>query len=411
VARLSLWKEGKHTNDFKFHDRVISEQFTVGGTGVFIHKYLGPGAQADTGDPTQPGISDPTELDIQDILFMENRDRKYAQDIYKMRCMYKLSDTEFDLSQFGLFLSQDMLFITFHLKDMYDTLGRKLMAGDVLEMPHLNEYYHLDESVPHALRKYYLVQEGNRPAEGFSPTWWPHLWRVKVTPLVDSEEIEDLLEHIGCDGEPLDDILADPSCKYPPGESIDDKLLDFNDKIVEEAENQVPASGYDTTSFYVAPVDENGDYRDPKNLRADLTIIPFTTDPLTADNGLMNADVIGQSPVCDIQSGRVYLLGDGHAPNGYPVTEAIDFPEEALIGDFVLRIDYLPNRLFRYNGKHWVKVEDAVRTTLTAGRDETLLGGFVNNENVSNGKVTDNCKGTTEERQVLSEILRPKADN
>lgn len=411
MPRLSLWKDGLHTNDFKWHDRNISEQFTVGGTGMHLHKYLGPEEVIGSDDATQPDILDPSEVDIQDILFLENRDRTYAPDIYKLRGMYQMSDTEFDLSQFGLFLSQDTLFITFHLKDMYDTVGRKIMAGDVLELPHLKEYYGLDEDVPAALRRYYMVQDGSRPAEGFSPTWWPHLWRVKVTPLVDSQEVANLFDALGEDGEPRDDALADPEDMYPPGDSLEDKLLDINDDIVEQAENDVPASGYDTTSFYVAPVDAEGQYIDPVNLRADGTLLPGTNDPFTADNDMMNADVIGLSPQCEIQSGRVYLLGDGNAPNGYPVVEAIEFPETALIGDFILRIDFLPNRLFRFNGTRWVMIEESVRTSLTAGREETLLGGFVNNTSSISGKTTDNCAGTTEERQALSDILRPKADN
>ena len=45
MARLSLWKDGKHSNDYKFFDRRISEMFTVGGTGILCHKYLGPVTQ------------------------------------------------------------------------------------------------------------------------------------------------------------------------------------------------------------------------------------------------------------------------------------------------------------------------------------------------------------------------------
>ena len=53
MPRLSLWKPQKG-NDYKMIDRVIREHFNVGGTGVFIHKYLGPHAQANSTDPTQP---------------------------------------------------------------------------------------------------------------------------------------------------------------------------------------------------------------------------------------------------------------------------------------------------------------------------------------------------------------------
>jgi len=42
----------------------------------------------------------------------------------------------------------------------------------------------------------------------------------------------------------------------------------------------------------------------------------------------------------------------------------------------------LPNRLFRYDGKRWVKVEDAVRHTLTnTNNRQTFRTGFINNNN------------------------------
>ena len=41
MPRLSLWKDGAHTNDYKYMDRNISEMFTIGGTGILVHKYLG----------------------------------------------------------------------------------------------------------------------------------------------------------------------------------------------------------------------------------------------------------------------------------------------------------------------------------------------------------------------------------
>jgi hypothetical protein len=123
MPRLSLWKEGKHTHDFEFHDRLINEQFTVGGTTIHIHKYLGPlETEGSNDDATQPDFIDPTETDIQDILFLENRDRKYDPDVYNLRGMYRMNDNDFDLSQFGLFLSSDTMFITFHLKTLLSIL-------------------------------------------------------------------------------------------------------------------------------------------------------------------------------------------------------------------------------------------------------------------------------------------------
>ena len=45
MPRLSLWQDGKHSNDYKFFDRRISEMFTIGGTGILLHKYLGTNPQ------------------------------------------------------------------------------------------------------------------------------------------------------------------------------------------------------------------------------------------------------------------------------------------------------------------------------------------------------------------------------
>ena len=136
----------------------------------------------------QPSYTNQSELNIQDLLWQENRDRKYDTNVYKMRGIYQRADQDFDLSQFGLFLATGTIFMVFHLRDMVDMIGRKLMSGDVLELQHLTDYDALNQDVPAALKRYYVVSDGSFASEGFSPTWWPHLWRVKINPLVDSQE-------------------------------------------------------------------------------------------------------------------------------------------------------------------------------------------------------------------------------
>ena len=41
MPRLSLWRPEKG-NDYKFFDQRMSEMFTIGGTDIYVHKYLGP---------------------------------------------------------------------------------------------------------------------------------------------------------------------------------------------------------------------------------------------------------------------------------------------------------------------------------------------------------------------------------
>ena len=103
-----------------------------------------------------------------------------------------------------------------------------------------------------------------------------------------------------------------------------------------------------------------------------------------------------------------YLDGDGVAPNGHPAGFGTSFPNANVNkGDYFLRTDYLPNRLFRYDGNRWVKIEDSVRiTTSNTDTRATQKTGFVNNtsEATINGL-------TTKQRQSLENALKPKADN
>ena len=82
------------------------------------------------------------------------------------------------------------------------------------------------------------------------------------------------------------------------------------------------------------------------------------------------------------------------------------FPTSPQEGDFVLRLDFLPNRLFRYSGNRWIKVEDKVRSGLTPGAGSTLRDGFINN--TSTFTADDNTTATS--RQSLSDALKPQED-
>jgi hypothetical protein len=243
MPRLSLYKPNKG-NDYKFMDRNIREQFLIGGTAVHVHKYVGPKSLVDSGDPSEPHYGGGLQQDfitgdeinseaiinetkIQDLLFMENRDRKYDPDVYELRGVYNVSDNDFDLTQFGLFLTNDTLFITFHINDMVEKLNRKLMPGDVLELPHLRDDLLLNHE-REAVNKFYVVQDAARGSEGFSQTWYPHIWRVKVSPLTDTQEYADIL---GQASDP--DSLKNSLSSYKTE-------LDISNAIVKAAEENDP---------------------------------------------------------------------------------------------------------------------------------------------------------------------------
>ena len=384
MPRLSLYKPEKG-HDYTFLDKTVVEMFTVGGTDVFVHKYLGPKnpAEADaTSD--EPRYDSVKETNIQDMLFLENRDRKYDSSIYSIRGIYNVQDIDFDMSQFGLFLQNDTLFMTIPITSSVKTLGRKVMPGDVFELPHLKDEYALNDFNV-ALKRFYVVEDVNRAAEGFSASWYPHLYRVKLKQIYDSQEFKEILQKdAGAgDGKTLRDVL-----------STYEKEMQINNAVVAQAEANTKKAGYDTTNLYTLQVDDKGK---PELVTTDTSTLDTTTHNTLTDR-------INQTPSKSGYDG--YLLGDGLAPNGEVFGFGISFPSASDKGDYFLRTDFLPNRLFRYDGGRWIKMEDNVRMTLSnTDTRSNLKGTFVNNTKTS----TIGGESVTE-RQALSQALKPKAD-
>ena len=386
MPRLSLYKP-ERGNDFEFLDRQILEMFTVGGTDMFVHKYLGP-KNPDTADATadQPQYDAVSHTNIQDLLFLENRDRKYDQDVYTMRGIYNVQDVDFDLSQFGLFLQNDTLMLTIHIRSSVKTLGRKIMPGDVIELPHLrDEYAQNDMAV--ALKRFYVVEDVNRASEGFTQTWYPHLYRLKLKQILDSQEYKDILDLPAEEDAPGGNTLRNLLSTY-------EKEMQINNAVVKQAEADAAKSGYDTSHLFTLQTDANGE----------TELVTVDSSDIDVSDGI-SVDKIMVPP--DKNGYQGYLLGDGLPPNGETFGHGISFPVEPSTHDYFLRTDFLPNRLFKYDGNRWVKLEDGVRMTLSQTDDKsTLKGGFVNNTNA------DTIGGeTVKERQSLSKALKAKPDN
>ena len=439
MPRLSLYRPNR-TNDYQFLDRTIAEMYTVGGLDIFCHKYLGPqGAGTDNGnnDATIPNYSSTNPLFIEDLLLLENRDRVYDPDVFIMRGVYRQQDIDFDLSQFGLFLNNDTIFITFHYNTMIDFFGRKLMSGDVLEFPNLKDYNPLDTSIPRALPRYYVIQDAAFAQEGFSQTWLPHLWRVKATPLVNAQEYSQIMnqpfepENIWDNGNfyPGNTIVNDGNSYYkaagnvPPGTGITDvnpstglpywtpitnpttvgdaqstrpNDLSLNDAILTQAYNDVPLSGYDNVKFYVVPTNAAGEPSDGATTTSSTVVSSSSGEPINGITPNGFGYLAG------------YLTGGTNTPNGLPVTPGVSFPPNPAVGDYCFRLDYFPNRLFRYNGAAWKAISDNVRTDLDLATGAlTQRASFVNNTYT----VSTTDQGNIPSRQSLSQILQPNADN
>ena len=358
MPKISLWNPIR-SNDFNFIDRIVGEHLYAGGTGVYVHKFLGvhDTVNADSTDATRPpaGGAASDQTFIQDLLFLENRDRKYDTNIYELRGQYNILDNDqYDLTQFGMFLTNDTVFLTFHIESMVEALGRKLMPGDVLELPHLRDDLLLGNEG--AINRFYVIQDGARPAEGYDPRWWPHLWRVKCGPISDSQEYRDILG-TGENEEDLRNLIS----KY-------EKEIAINDALLAQAEKDVP---YDPQWRSTAHL-----YFDPSVPDKPTVGFDFAGDTGVPVNGLS-------------------LVGSGET---FPQANVND-------GDYFLRTDFVPNRLFQKSGNRWIRVGDDNRQYWTAAN--RVLTTFINNDNYR----IDSDGGTQPEKTNLSKVVKPKTDN
>jgi|688.fasta_scaffold86847_4 hypothetical protein len=350
MPRLSMYHPSKSAN-YRFIDRQISQMFQVGGTDCYVHKYLGSNTDEENATADQPHYATTAVTNIQDLLFLENRDRKYDEEIYRIRGIYNVQNIDFNLSQFGLFIDNDTIYMMVHINDYINYLGRKPLTGDVIELPHLRDDFALND-YDMSLPRYYVIEDVGRASDGFSATWYPHLYKLKLKKVTDSQQFADIFNKPALDanGDPTDTTLRELL-------STNMKELEINDNIINQAEADAPMSGYETRQFYTLAVD-------PESGKPVLE-----TSGNTITNGV---------PVRSGYSG--YLMGDGFPVNGYDFGHGIQFPANATHNDFFLRIDFMPNRLFRFDTNKWIRVEDAVRMNMTNNDSrQTLKTSFINN--------------------------------
>jgi dUTPase len=263
-----------------------------------------------------------------------------------------VQDIDFDLSQFGLFLDNDTLFLTVHINSSVKTVGRKIISGDVLELPHLKDPYNLKD-VSYALKRFYVVEDVSRASEGFTPTWYPHLYRLKLKQIVDSQEYREILDLPADEDTPGGDTLRDMLSTF-------EREMQVNESVVEQAEADAPLSGYDIAHYYSLDVDT-------------------TANSSTVNIRQVDSDYTTAPPQRAGYQG--YLLGDENTPNGNAFGHGIQFPKDPQKGDYFLRTDFAPKRMFQYDGNKWVKVHDGVRMTMTNSQDRrTQKTKYYNNQ-------------------------------
>lgn len=270
--------------------------------------------------------------DIQDSLYLENRDRDYASTAIQIKAAYTPADAVSDLSKFG-FQIADVYTFTTTFATMVKALGRPIVIGDVLELPSELQYDHNLRPV----RKFIEVSDVSWAADGFTTDYRPVLYRFQAQNLIPSQEHRDILGTVD-----TQKYIIDDGTFFDGIEQIQTKPLAVAEKNEQDAITAVPAKG---TNVREVSSGENR-FSEPATYDG---VGPYVEDGLPPD-------------------GLPYETGFGKLPD---VASAVDGTYFRLEYDPKLKI---PARLYKFSamkGK-WIYVETDRRTERSAHRPSQL---------------------------------------
>ena len=289
---------------------------------------------------------------IQDNVFLENRDRAYSENYYILDGIFSMSDMELDLRQFAAFIEGDIIYIEFHHTTMVERIGRKLMPGDVFCLPSMIDRDLLDPDAP-AIMKYYVVDDASRAADGYSPTWFSHIWRCKCKPMTDSQEYRDITDRqyedsngdYSSGGDTLRDIMS-------TGNALNDIMQSIND----EARTLWSRHGYEQRHLYF-----------PKH-----------------GKGFGLAEI---------------WTGAGAPDDSIRVREGTSWPTDPIMNEYFLRTDWNPAILYQNTPTGWIQIPVRFRYSVYNANSNAV--SFINNNELSDKQLI---------KQDIKYVVKPKAD-
>ena len=304
---------------------------------------------------------------VQDKVFLENRDRDYNTDPIAIKGSYDLIDVTTELTRYGIETPQLSLYIQVSFNACIKVFGRPLVIGDIIEIPSEAQYSGKMEK----LEKWMEVTDVSWSTEGYTPGWRPTLLRVIAQPAIASQETQDI----------FGDLAATPdSTGLMDGEDgqhpIFQDYFDASQTIEAEANDAVPQKGAEGSG----------------------TIHAFEESEIEAyaDVGVTKINNLG------LNSTGLYVE-DAMPPNNAAYTEAPVFPDSPSHGDYH-RMTYeglagdIPARLYRYSDSkaQWVYLETDRRNEYNP--DKPTLQEFLSSSTrVPNTEITGDRKSVDDE--------------
>lgn len=283
---------------------LIETQFQIGGVYCYIYRLQGVFEQKrdalnvlhDEHQTTQEVTDVGSFLGVQDPILNENRDRAYDfNEVPRLKGVYQISQSEMELLRFG-FKSNETISMEFHVGQVERELGRRFIIGDVIELPHLREVG-LDGRVAN---RWYEVKDFSWSPSGYDATYQRHVIGVILQPLRHQQEFLDLFDNV----------------KDEYGRTLAEQTSNLNQMMKQTEAIQELAGEHANTTWW------------------DTTIMWF--DPEHPERKPFR------------------WTDDGKPDNGEPVEQGSYFPPAPAQGDWFLRTDLDPNRLYRFQNGRWV---------------------------------------------------------
>ncbi|AMM43799.1 virion structural protein [Pectobacterium phage vB_PcaM_CBB] len=323
-----MWKKGR-TNDYNFIDKAIAEQYNIGGVDMWLYTYQGPKGNAGSTDQTLPDYTDgsATLSSLSDYVFGEVTQRSYNVQAITLPAVYQVQEATPDLKIPGLFFNFDTMDITVHYNTMMQRVGRKIMPGDVIELPNLRDFDVLGRDV--GVNRFYVVQDAFRTSEGYSATWQHHIFKLRVKPLTDSPEFSDITDP---DNNTFPDNPNDPNNGNGNGSgggiSTGQTELDIMNRIIQQADSEVPYIHWTNEHIYDDLSDINelaryviSGYEFPANPSKNMFFIKLTLPVLyekdTNDNWTIVETQYGNKLPRKAEDFSFFFLEDPASVSGY----------------------------------------------------------------------------------------------
>lgn len=125
---------------------------------------------------------------IQDKIFLENRNRDYNNEVIGLKGYYELLLAPTELLKMGMGIPSATYIIKVSFSACVAAIGRPIVIGDVIELPSETQY--TPDLTPK--KRFLEVTDVTWDTASYTPNWYPLLLAITAEPALASEETQDI---------------------------------------------------------------------------------------------------------------------------------------------------------------------------------------------------------------------------